>query len=443
MTTFDHIKITWKLAFPVVVSQVGHMMVGVADSMMVGRLGSVPLASVSLANGFFSVFLLFGIGVSYGMTPLVASADGSNDKKQAISVFKHGFVLNTFVGVGLIVLAYLSSFLFPYMDQEPEVFHSAIPYYRVISMSLLPLMFYQSFRQFTEGLSLTKQTMVISVAGNILNIVFNYILIFGKLGFEPMGLMGAGWSTFFSRVMMVVALGGYVLLAPRFKKYRAIMPRVDWKVSIMGKIAKIGLPTGFQFVFEVGAFGAAAVMVGWFGAIPLAAHQIALNLSAITYMASTGISAAATIRIGNQLGRKDFKTMQQVGWGSFIMTAVMMALFGSVFIIFRNLLPTLYINEIPVIEVASQLLIIAALFQVSDGLQAIGLGVLRGLRDVKIPTLVTLLSYWVLAIPSGYFLGSYLNYGARGVWMGLLIGLTLAAFLHIARFRYLLRTPLS
>ena len=440
MTTLQHIKKTWILAVPVILSQVGHMMVGVADSMMVGRLGAVPLASVAFANGIYAIFLLFGIGVSYGMTPLVAAGDGSNDKKQIVTVFKHGFVLNVVTGVVLVLGAFSVSLLFPFLDQEPEVLSGGRPYFLLISTSLLPLMFFQSFRQFSEGLSLTRQPMMISLAANVVNILLNYILIYGKLGVEPMGIMGAGLATVVSRVLMVFGLGAYLLFSARFKRYRAVLASSAWDWLMFSKIGKIGFPSGAQFVFEVGAFSAAAIMIGWYGAIPLASHQVALSLSALTYMASTGISSASTIRIGNQLGKKDYATLRQVGWGSFAMTACMMTLFGLIFILFRQYLPTLYISDVLVIELASQLLVIAALFQISDGLQAVGLGVLRGMHDVKIPTLVTFFSYWFLAIPVGYFLGGYFEMGSIGVWIGLLLGLSLSAFLHISRFKYLLDT---
>ncbi len=439
MTSWDHAKVTWKLAYPVMLSQVGHMMVGVADSMMVGRLGAVPLASVSLANGIFAMIILFGIGVSYGMTPLVASSDGANDKRHVASVFKHGFLLNGLVGLGLVVLAYVGSGLFPYMDQEPEVQEGAAPYFLVIASSMIPLMFFQSFRQFTEGLSLTRQTMIISVVGNIVNVIFNYTLIFGKLGFEPMGLMGAGWATLISRMLMVIALGAYVLFSSRFKKYLQVLRRVNWSLSELRSIWNIGLPSGLQYVFEVGAFSAAAVMIGWFGAVPLASHQIALNLGAITYMAATGISAASTIRMGNQLGKKDYETLRIVGWGCFAMVAVMMSFFAVVFFVFRNVLPSLYIDDLEVELLAGQLLIIAALFQVSDGLQAVGLGVMRGLRDVKLPTIATLVAYWGIAIPLAYVLANQFHLEAIGVWIGLLVGLSLSAIFHMLRFRYLTR----
>ncbi|MFY0625969.1 MAG: MATE family efflux transporter [Reichenbachiella sp.] len=434
MTTKEHLSKNWTLAYPVMLSQVGHMMVGVADSIMVGQLGTVPLAAVSLGNSVFSVVMLFGIGVSYGMTPLIARADGGNDKKMSASVLKHGLLLNGLLGVLLLGLCIGLSYVFPYLDQDAEVLNGALPYFLVLSASVVPLMFFQTGRQFAEGLSMTRQAMFISISGNILNVILNYILIFGKFGVEPQGLIGAGYATLTMRLFMPVVMGFYILYSTRLKKYRAVFKGVQWDKTIFLRILKIGAPSGFQYVFEVGAFGAAAIMIGWFGAVPLAAHQIALNLSAITYMAATGLAAAGSIRMGNQLGRKDYKTLKEAGWTLFGMVFLMMIVFGFVFVIFRATLPLLYIDEPEVIQLASWLMVIAALFQVSDGLQSVGLGVLRGLSDVKVPTIVTFISYWVVAIPGGYLLGVYMDLGAIGVWIGLSVGLTLAALSHMSRF---------
>lgn len=418
-------------------SQMAHIMVSLADSIMVGQLGAVPLASVSLAISVFSVILLFGIGVSYGITPLVAHADGEDDKFKSASVLKHGVVLNFFMGIVLMLITLVAGKSLVYLGQDEEVLKGTIPYLNIMAYSMLPLMIFQSFRQFAEGLTFTKQSMRISVSANVLNVILNYIFIFGKLGIEPMGLIGAGWATLISRVFMTLLMSGYVLFDGRFKDYVKYFKEIQLNKVVYQKILRIGIPSGAQYIFEVGAFSAAAIMVGWIGAIPLAAHQIALNLSAITYMMSTGIAAAATIRIGNQLGKKDFITMRMAGFTCFIMAACFMAFSGVGFILGKDFLPTFYIDDPEVISYASSLLIIAAFFQISDGVQAVGLGVLRGIADVKVPTLVTFLAFWVMSIPIGYILGIKLNFGAQGIWIGLLTGLTVAGVLHFVRFKTL------
>lgn len=415
----------------------GHVLVGVADSMMVGRLGTVPLASVSLANSVCSVILLFGIGVSYGMTPLIAAADGANDKRSSAKFFKHGVYLNTILGILLVLGGLLVGEGMTLLDQDPEVLTGALPYFNTLVFSLLPLMIFQGFRQFAEGLSMTRQAMYISVSGNFLNVILNYGLIYGELGMPELGMVGAGWASLISRGCMSIAMIAFVISYKPFRRYIKLWRKIKLRSYVMRSILNIGIPSGLQYIFEIGAFSMAAVMVGWIGAEALAAHQIALNLSAITYMIATGISAAGAIRTGNQLGRKDYPTLRTAGMTCFAMAAVMMAFFGASFILGNTYLPTWYINEPVVIEMAGSLLIIAAFFQISDGVQAVGLGVLRGIADVKVPTFVTLFAYWFMAIPLGYFFGIYLDWGARGIWIALLIGLTLAAMLHLARFHVL------
>lgn len=430
-------RITFLLAYPVMLSQLGQILVGVSDSVMVGQLGTAPLAGVSLGNSIFILFLTFGIGISYGITPLVAKADGERNNKKIIEVLKHGFLVNGITGLILFLLLFLTSYIFPYLNQPEDVILLAKPYFLVISFSIIPFMVFQVFRQFAEGLSLTKQAMIITISGNILNVFFNYILIFGKFGFPAYGLVGAGIATLISRIYMAFAMIFFVAYAKIFKPYWKEFRKKGLDKGLIRNILSIGLPSGLQFIFEVGAFSLAAIMIGWLGASSLAAHQIAINLAAITYMMASGLATATTIRVGNQLGRKDYRAMRMVGFTGFYMSAIFMGFNALILIIGRHFFPTLYINEPEVIEIASSLLFIAAVFQLSDGIQVVGLGALRGMADVKIPTLITLVAYWILALPVGYVLGFSLNMGAFGIWIGLLTGLTIAAVLLYIRFNKL------
>ena len=430
-------RITFLLAYPVMLSQLGQILVGVSDSVMVGQLGTAPLAGVSLGNSIFILFLTFGIGISYGITPLVAKADGERNNKKIIEVLKHGFLVNGITGLILFLLLFLTSYIFPYLNQPEDVILLAKPYFLVISFSIIPFMVFQVFRQFAEGLSLTRQAMIITISGNILNVFFNYILIFGKFGFPAYGLVGAGIATLISRIYMAFAMIFFVAYAKIFKPYWKEFRKKGLDKGLIRNILSIGLPSGLQFIFEVGAFSLAAIMIGWLGASSLAAHQIAINLAAITYMMASGLATATTIRVGNQLGRKDYRSMRMVGFTGFYMSAIFMGFNALILITGRHFFPTLYINEPEVIEIASSLLFIAAVFQLSDGIQVVGLGALRGMADVKIPTLITLVAYWILALPVGYVLGFSLNMGAFGIWIGLLTGLTIAAVLLYIRFNKL------
>jgi MATE family multidrug resistance protein len=431
--------ITLKLAYPVMMSQLGQVLVGVADSMMVGQIGKDSLAGASLGNSLFVLFLTFGIGISYGITPLVAQADGEGNAGTIMDLLKHGFLVNLITSMLLLLLLMATSMVFPYLGQPGPVVSLSVPYFIVISWSIIPFMVFQTARQFAEGLSLTRQAMIITVSGNILNILLNYFLIFGKIGFPAMGLLGAGIATLISRIIMAALMFLFVYYHKRFAIYWENFEKYGISTHIMKRILSIGLPSGFQFIFEVGAFSFAAVMVGWIGTTALAAHQIAISLASITYMMATGIATATTIRTGNQLGRNDAEMLRKVGWTGFLLGAVFMGISALVMISFNHRLPYLYIDDLEVISVAAELILIAAVFQISDGLQVVGLGALRGMSDVSIPTLITLLAYWILALPVGYILGIYLHFGALGVWVGLLVGLTVTAALLIYRFKHISR----
>ena len=429
-----HYRKNLVLALPVMMSQLGHVLVGVVDSLMVGQLGSTPLAASSLGNSIFALVLTFGIGISYAITPLVAAADSERNVKKIRMIAKHGLILNVLAGFILFGIIYSLSFLLNYMNQEPGVVALAVPYLGIITFSIIPFMFFQTFRQFAEGLSNTKQAMVITLAANVVNIGLNYVLIFGKLGFEPMGLLGAGWATLISRIVMAASMYAIVKYRKPFAEYWTSFDLSDYRRELFSRLLGIGLPSGFQFLFEVGAFVCAAVMIGTISAKDLAAHQIAISLASVSYMMATGISAAATIRVGNQLGRKDIPTLRTAGYTSFVMSAVFMLGAALIFISGNKFFPTLFINEADVIQAASPLIIIAALFQISDGIQVVGLGALRGLTDVAMPTLIAFIAYWILGLPIGYFLGFKMELGAQGVWIGLLIGLTVSAIWLSYRF---------
>ena len=429
MTIKEHLRRNVVLATPVMVGQLGHIMVSVADTAMVGQVGVIPLAAATFGSTFFHILLLFGIWVSYAITPLVAATD-EKEQSKLLSILQNGLAVNVILGVMLVLIGLAIVPFLHHFGQEPPVAEAAGPYLMIIISSIFPALIFQTFRQYSEGLSDTFKPMVVSVVANLVNVGLNYLLIFGKFGFPELGLNGAGYATLISRIVMAVFM--ILLIREKFQGFAFHFDKARMK-----QVIKLGIPSGMQYIFEVGAFATAAIMVGWLGAKELAAHQIALNLAAITYMASTGIAAASTIRVGNQLGLKDVKTLRGAGYSCFVLVAAFMAFCGLTFIVFRDFLPSLYIDDEEVRAMAASLLIIAAGFQVSDGAQAVGLGVLRGLTDVKIPTLVTFISFFILSIPGGYFLGFTLDMGVHGVWYALSGGLTIAAMLHLIRFNSL------
>ncbi|WP_018477781.1 MATE family efflux transporter [Pontibacter roseus] len=433
----EHFRKNFVLAFPVVLSQLGHIMVSVIDSLMVGQTGTIPLAAASLGNSIFTITMVFGLGVSYSITPLIAAAEGRRNYTRISLLLLNGLFSNMLLGIVLFGVGYFFSPYITYLNQPEEVVRQAIPYINILFLSMVPLMVFQAFRQFAEGLSLTKQSMYISILANSLNVVLNYILIYGKLGFEPMGLVGAGWATLISRVVMALMMGGYVLYSRRFAVFQRFLTYRHLSFVHMYHIFRLGLPISGQMVFEMGAFSFSAIMIGWLGARELAAHQIAINVAAVTYMMASGIAAAATIRVGNQKGLRNFRAMQVAGFSSFAMGVMFMIASGLLMVLGNKFIPSLYIDDPAVIEIASMLLIIAALFQISDGVQVVGLGALRGLEDVKVPGLISLIAYWIIGLPVGYFLCFKAGFGVNGVWTGLLTGLSIAAILLFWRFKKL------
>ena len=418
-------------------SMLGQVMTGVADSVMVGWTGAVPLAAASFANTFFNVLLYFCIGVSYAITPLVAQAIGAQNPLKVNAILRHGLLINLTVGLVVMGIIYLMRPLMDHMGQPDEVVKLGVPYLQIITASILPTMVYQTFRQFCEGLQHTRMAMVVIIGSNLINILLNYLLIFGVAGFPELGLAGAGWATFVARCVMAVAMAVYVLKAGAFRSFQPTFLFGKYKKELFLKLLHLGIPAGSQFIFEAGAFGFSAIMMGWIGTIPLAAHQIAMNLATISYMGTSGLGAAATIKVGNYLGQGDQVNLRRSAFAMFGMAAFIMACWAALFIILRKFLPQLYISDGAVIEAASLLLIIAAFFQLSDGVQVVCAGALRGLQDVKIPSLLIFVAYWIISLPIGYLLAFPAGLGATGIWIGLLTGLTLTAVAMIIRFNRL------
>ena len=435
-TTYrEHYKVNIKLALPVMLSQLGHVLVGVIDGVMVGSLGEIPLAASSLANSVFFFFMCFGIGVSYGITPLVAQEEGNY--KNASSLLKNSLLINVSIAAVIFFIVLVGSSFLHLLGQPADVVTYASTYLWIIALSIIPLMIFQTLRQFAEGLSFTKEAMYIVLSANVFNVLFNYLLIFGKCGFPPLGLDGAGWATLISRVLMVVFMVVMMKYHKKLKLYVEHLGVIGFAKDKIQTLLHIGIPSGLQFSFEVSAFVVAAIMMGWLGSAPLAAHQIAISLATISYMMASGLSTAATIRVGNQLRNDDYKTLREAVFSIFTMVVVFELIWTFIFIFGKDFLPTLYIDDPKVLKIAAELMIMAAFFQLSDGLQVVGLGALRGLSDTKVPTYLTLMAYWVIGLPVGYFLGFNLGYGGEGVWTGLIIGLTVTAVSLFFRFNKL------
>ncbi len=431
-----HIKETLRLAYPVAIAQLGHIMLGITDSIMVGKVGAVPLAASSLVNGLIFLIVVFGLGMTLAITPLVAIARGQEDYPHCGVVLRQALLFNSAFAILLFLIAFFLADLIPLLNQPPEVAAQAISYAKIISLSIIPFMLFQTYRQFIEGLSFTRPAMYITIGANVVNVFGNWVFIYGKLGFPAYGLDGAGYSTLLTRIFMAGVIVVYVLISAKFRQFDPSFKFRNINFRVMRRLVNIGLPSGFQNFFEVGAFAFSAVMIGWLGSKPLAAHQIALSMASVSFMIILGISAAGTIRVGNAVGRQDAKGVRDAGFSAVLFAAAIMAVSGITFILLRNLLPKIFISDPQVVSIAASLLVVAAFFQISDGIQASGLGILRGITDVKIPMMISFVAYWGVGLPVAYLLGFVAGIGVVGIWIGLLIALTIAAALFTLRFNY-------
>lgn len=428
------------------IGQIGHVLVGLADSIMIGRLGTTPLAAASFANSVVLVPTVFGVGMAFGLTTPVANADGRQEPLQVRSFLKHGLYTNGAAAVLLFGLLALTSLALPYMGQPPGVVEMGYGYYFLLSVSLIPLLFYLTGKQFAEGLGYTRVAMVASIGANLLNIGLNYLLIFGKGGFPAWGLMGAGLASIIARVVMAAAMLLYVFRKPAFRAYTQAIQWRHTQAEHFRKLRQLGIPSGLQHIFEVSAFAMAAIMMGWISEEALAAHQIAISLASVSYMAAGGFGAAANVRVSNLLGAGKMSTMRDAAFSNFGMVLLFMVIWGLIFALGRSYFPTWYSNDPEVIQLAAQLLLIAIVFQLSDGLQVTALGALRGLSDTRLPTLITLGSYWLLGVGGAYLAAFGLGFQGRGIWFGLALGLTGSAAFLTWRFAYqcgVLRYPSS
>ncbi|MFD0941285.1 MATE family efflux transporter [Pedobacter boryungensis] len=426
------------LASPIVVSQIGHMAVHIADSVIVGQFaGTVQLAAVSLVNSLFTIIMVLGLGLSYGLTPLIAKQNGGKNYSECGRLLSNSLLINIISGILLYLLLHFGTLsIIGHLGQSPEVVAYAKPYLGLLAFSIIPLMIFQTFKQFAEGLGFTMQAMMISIFGNILNIILGIIFVRGMFGIEPMGVKGVGLSTLIDRTLMALVMGIYVMRSKNFKVYLEHFKLYAIDKIRSAQIIRIGAPVAMQYIFEISAFSGAAIIIGTIGAAPQAAHQIAITLAALTYMVASGIASAATIKTGNYLGQKNFTDLRRSAIASYHVVIAFMSCTALLFVLANTLLPYLYTTDLKVIEIAAQLLIIAGFFQLFDGTQVVGLGVLRGIGDVNMPTFITFLSYWIIGIPLGYFLGFHLDMGVKGIWYGLTFGLLTASILLFFRFQH-------
>ena len=431
----SEIKRTVTIAIPIILGNVTQMAIGLIDNAMLGSINSTQLAAASLVNNVLAIPTTFGIGITMAISPLVAIAAGRSDVKTASHYLYNGFILSTIIAVLIGFTVHFSAEILYHLKQDPVVAEYAYDYLILMGYSLIPMVMFLALKQFTDGLEYTRVAMLIALSTIPLNIGFNYLFIFGKLGFPRLEILGAGIGTMLTRIVTFIAMLIIILKSAKFKEYVGIRLET-WKIKAKSwqGLLKIGIPSGLQYSMESGAFAFSGIMVGWLGAKELASHQIALSIASFTFMISLGLSSAGSIRTSNALGQENILKIRKIGFGA-ILTAIVYGVFcGIIFIVFRDKLPYIFNNETDVVILASTLLLWAAVFQISDSAQAIGVGILRGIKDIKVPTLFVGIAYWIIGIPVGYYFAFDRGMGTEGIWLGLVTGLTCSAILLTYRF---------
>ena len=431
------------VALPVMLTQLGASLVGFFDSIMVGHYATVDLAAVSFANAIFFTVMVFAMGALMGLTPLVGIQVGemaqTTENKSIIqrriaSLFQNGMLFTILLSVLMLILL---SACIPFLDrfgQDPEVIEVARPYYILIVISLVPFLFFSFFKQFLEGLGNTMVAMVITLLMNGLNILLNWVFIYGNWGFEPMGATGAGIGSLISRIGMPLCFWAVMAFHKEWKQYLSMAwKRFSWQY--IRELAKIGFPIGGQTLLETFLFTASFVIIGWISKEALAAHQVANQVADMTFMLALGIGSATTIRVSHQLGEGNLHGVRMASNASIHLVLLMNTIGAALMIGLRDYIPILFTEDQEVIAIASQLIVVAGLLQYADGLQAVGAAMLRGITDVKVPMIIAFVAYIVVGLSVGLLCAFPLQMGAVGIWIGFICGLALAATCFHIRFR--------
>ncbi|MDB5245993.1 MAG: family efflux transporter [Segetibacter sp.] len=432
---FKELSSTLRIALPIIISNISQIGLGLIDSAMIGAVDYRQLAASSLALNVIVIPQIMGTGLSIAISPLAAIANGRNNTFKASNILFNGFMLTTVVAVLLSVILVCGQNILFHLGQDIEVATFAAPFYELIAWSLIPMLMFSAVKHFCDGLEFTKTAMLLSLISLPINAILNWIFIYGRFGFPRMELVGAGVGTLITRIIIAVALILIVWRHRVFAPYIRLRKKA-WKINsnTWKELMHIGVPTSLQYGMEVAAFAVSGIMIGWLGATSQAAHQIALNLASATFVAALGLSMGGSIRIANAYGRNELTLLRKIGISTILGGLAYGTVCAILFVIFKRYLPLLFTNNAEVAAVASALLVFAAIFQISDATQAIGVGLLRGIKDVKVPTIFVAIAYWLIGIPVGYILSFKLNMGAPGIWLGFVTGLTASSILLNTRF---------
>ncbi len=427
-------RLTLALALPIMAGQVSQMLMAVLDSAMVGRVGVTSLAASAFAGNLLSIPVVFGMGLLTCISVRAAEAHGAGQNRESGEVLRHGLAIAGGVGAILTLLIYVLSFYLDRFGQDAEVAALARPFALLIGASLVPALLALGLKQWCEAIGNPWPPTLLLLGAVPLNAALNWVLIYGNLGFAAQGLNGAGWATLISRIVSLGAIVIWVMRSPKTRRYLPTRGLKSLEMARTISLLRIGVPASLQIIVEVGAFATGAILVGRIGASELAAHQIALSCASTTFMLPLGLSIATSIRIGQAVGQGEFKGVKSIGNASLLLSLGLMTLTATSFLLFRHPIASAFVREPAVAELAAQLLMIVALFQLFDGLQVVAAGALRGLSDATWPMILAFVAYWVVGLPLGYVLAFPLGWGAQGIWSGLAVALGCAALALVWRF---------
>jgi multidrug resistance protein, MATE family len=431
---------TIQLAIPIITGELAQLSLHLIDTAMVGAISYKHLAAASLVMTAANIPFVIGIGMTISVSQLVSMANGRRDHQLISHYLFNGFLLCTAFALLISGGLVFGRNILRHLHQDPQVVELALPFMTLVGISIIPMLLFMTLKQFTDGLEYTKTAMMLSLAAMPINIFLNWLLIYGHWGFPRMELVGAGWATLITRTLIFVVLGLIVLRHRTFSRFIAVRQN-QWKYSLktIRELLRIGIPSSMQLGVEVCAFAVSGIIIGTISAVSQAAHQIALSCAAFTFMVSMGLSQAGSIRVSNAYGRADWNKIRVIGKTTLI-TALLYGGFCAIcFVIFRWQLPLIFNENPEVVHLSAILLLFAAVFQISDATQATGAGLLRGIKDVTLPTILITVAYWVIGLPFGWLFGFHYKMGAAGMWLGLIIGLTMASVFLGARFLNMVR----
>ena len=430
----SHYKETIRLGVPIVLGQLGIVMVGFADNIMVGQYATADLAASSFVNSVFNIPILFGLGFSYGLTPLVGQFFGRGDKFRVGGLLRNSLLANLIIGVVLSVVMFFLYLNVDRMGQPTELLPLIRPYFLLQLISLVFVLLFNAFKQFSDGITDTKTPMYIILSGNVLNVVGNYILIYGRLGLPPMGLVGAGIVTLTVRVLMFLAFALYFYRNRGYRRYQVGYRRTRYNRPDVLTLNRMGIMVGLQMGMETALFGVTGVMVGWLGAVALAAHQVVVTLSTLGFMIYYGVGAAISVRVSNFYGRGDVVNVRRASMSGFHLILLLVLLFSVFLLLTRQQIGYLFSSSEEVVGVVSVLIYMMVLYQFGDGLQVTYANSLRGVSDVTPLAVISCIGYFLIAMPVSYVAGFLLDGGLMGIWVGYPVGLTLTGVMLCHRY---------